>query len=546
MSNSDVPEAPKQVITGPGKLREKIRRVSFVADAEGNPLEQIAIRVGKAWHLLDAKKLVQGKSEELARIASRCRIPLDIKASDRRKLCDQILAAQEGQLVVLAPSGYQQVRHDGGTAEVFVWRGKPKWVEDVPDLAWMINDAGSPGRSGSLDEWKAYAECFKGNHYLVVGLGAALSALLAKPLGVDTLSLICVGRSSIGKGATQKAIESIIRPPNLGSASGTARGLQQSLSEYSGQPVFLEDLRQQKDPQALVDLLFDVGNRSSRSVGHASQAAVVGKPMECLIVASNERTIRELLGGSKYEAGLEARVLEVQVREVNGAFHQIPKGMDGRTFSDHLKAGAAQWHGAVWDEWVEFAASRLNSLRTLWQEKQEDLLLSLAEDIPTDGLTQRVLKGMAFWKFCLTIAAKKELVPLMRGEIDESFRYIVRAHLQERRLGLPQHTEGVIDAMRSFIHSNPGKFPRLTPTAMRQDGVWGFEHEIKEQRLYLFYPHWLDKLLIQDVGKSTVVHALRTAGLLFANSGRDDRVVKMPDGTSVRMFAVRASILSDE
>lgn len=551
MSKKTDAEIVDQLISGPGKIRKKIRDVRFVADTQGNPLQAVAVCVGKTWHLLDANKLGQGHSDELVRIATRSRIALDIVAADRRRLCDQILAAQKDALVLLEPSGYQLVHHESDVKEVFVWRGEPHWVGEAPDFEWMVGEAHVANPSepvGTLEEWKAYAESFSGNHYLVVGLAAALSALIAKPLGVDTLSLLYVGRSSIGKGAIQQAVKSIIGKPVLDSASGTARGMQQSYSELGGQPVFPEDLRQQKDIEALVALLFDIGNRAARNVGHASQSAIKGKPMECLVFGTNERTIEEMLGGVKYDAGLEARVLEIQIHESIGAFHHLPEGFsDGRKFSEYLKAGASKYHGTMWDAWVELAAKHLGRLREAWDEREDALLQSLTDDeAEHDGLTQRVLKGVAFWKYCLVIASKKKLIPLKRDAIDESFRFVVQAHLEQRRSGLPLHSESIVNKVRGLIQANPSKFPVLSKVAMHQDRVWGFRHTVKEKPLFLFYPSQLLELIGQDVGRSTLTYALRAAGFLFANEGRDDRVVKMSDGTSVRMFAVRASILSEK
>lgn len=551
MSKQTDAKSQDQLIAGSGNLRKKIRDVRFVTDAAGNPLQAVAVRVGKVWHLLDANKLGQGHSDELIRIATLTRIALDIGTADRRRLCEQILAAQNDVLVLLEPSGFQTVHHDEETREVFVWRGEPHWVDGAPNCKWMVREARASApfeTNGTLEEWRTYAQAFSGNHYLVVGLGAALSALLAKPLGVDTLSLLYVGRSSIGKGAIQQAVKSIIGKPVLDSASGTPRGMQQAYSEFGGQPVFPEDLRQQKDVEALVTLLFDIGNRAARSIGHASQSAIKGKPMECLIFGTNERTIEEMLRGVKYDAGLEARVLEIQIQESFGAFHRLPDGFtEGRKFSEYLKAGAGKYHGTVWDAWVELAAERLARLRTLWDDRQDGLLRSLMEEgAEYDSLTQRVLKGVAFWKYCLVIASNKKLIPLTREAIDESFQFVVRAHIEQRRAGLPQHSESLVNRVRELIQSNPSKFPELTKSAMNRDRIWGFRHTVKKRPLFLFYPSQLLEQVGQDVGRSTLVYALRAAGLLFANRDRDDRVIKMPNGPHARMFAVCASILSDK
>lgn len=550
MSKQTETKNQDQLIPGAGNLRKKIRDVRFVAGAAGNPLQAVAVRMGKAWHLLDANKLGQGHSDELIRIATLTRIALDIGTADRRRLCEQILAAQKEVLVLLEPSGFQTVHHREEMREVFVWRGEPHWVGEAPRFKWMIREAhaSAPSESsGTLEEWQTYAQVFSGNHYLVVGLGAALSALLAKPLGVDTLSLLYVGRSSIGKGAIQQAVKSIIGKPVLDSASGTPRGMQQSYSELGGRPVFPEDLRQQKDVEALVTLLFDIGNRAARYVGHASQSALQGKPMECLVFGTNERTIEEMLKGAKYDAGLEARVLEVQIQETFGAFHRLPEGLgDGRKFSEHLKAGASKYHGTLWDAWVELAAKHLGRLRKQWDERQDALLRSLMEEeVEYDSLTQRVLKGVAFWKYCLAMASKRKLIPIERDAIDESFRFVVQAHMRQRRVGLPQHSESVVNQIRKLIQGNPSRFPELTKSAMDRDRIWGFRHTVKKTPLFLFYPSQLLEQVGQDVGRSTLVHALRAAGLLFANRDCDDRVIKMPNGATVRMFAICASILSD-
>ncbi|QOF77566.1 DUF927 domain-containing protein [Variovorax sp. 38R] len=550
MSKKKVHESARP-LAGPGQFRQQVESVRFAVTTRGVVLQKIGVLIAGNWHLMDTEKLAKGQSDEIVTLCLRNAIPVDIGIKDRRELCEQLLAAPEGQVMVFDPSAYQRVHFEDRDAEAFVWRDELHWVGDEPELDWFIQESRvsvPADAQGTLKEWKGFAKCFRGNHYLVVGLGAALSALLTGPLGAGPLSLVFVGRSAIGKSAMQSALQSIIRPPGLDSASGSLRGLQQALSELGGQPVFLEDLRQLSDPHGWVELLFDIGNRSSRVVGQPSQVAVTGRAMECLVIASNERTIAEMLAGKKYDGGLDSRVLQLEMSGAYGAFHELPDDMDGAQFADHLKSGASRVYGCVWDEWVQVIAKNLSEIREQWSSEKEalvDLLLEARD--PVDGAVRRVIEGCAFWMFCLKVAAENELVPLSTTRIETSFREVIQEHLAARRSGIAPQAQRILDDLRSLIRDQPSKFPELSVDAMATDKRLGFRKTYKGQEYYLFQPDVLVKLIgDRAVGRRDVFHALRSAKLLKTSESRDTLMIHMPDGTKVRMLAVSATVLSDE
>ena len=542
-------------MTGGGTFRHRVEDVRFVVTTQGVALSKIGVRITGKWHLLDSEKLAKGHSDEIVSLCLHNEIPVDSDAKDRRVLCEQLLAAPSGQLMVFEPSAYQRVHHADLDAEVFVWRNKLHWVGEEPDLNWVIRESRvsvPADPRGTIAAWKKFAKCFQGNHYLVAGLGAALSALLAGPLGVAPLSLVFVGRSAVGKSAMQSALQSIVRAPGLDSASGSLRGLQQSLSELGGQPVFLEDLRQLNDPQGWVELLFDIGNRSSRVVGQPSQVAAIGKAMECLMIASNERTIAEMLGSKKYDGGLDSRVLQLEMNGPHGAFHKLPNEMNGAEFADYLKSGARRNYGTAWDAWVSTVAANLSPIRSQWKKQKSELVESLLEQCEAvDGAVRRVVEGCAFWMFCLQVATEHDLVPLASKRIERSFSKVIQEHLAARRSGVTPQAQRILDDLRVLIRNHPSKFPELSAKAIEMDKRLGFRKKFKDQECYLFQSETLVKHIGgESLGHRDLIHALTSAKLLRTNpkdkENRGTLVVKLPDGTTSRFVAVSAAILSDD
>jgi hypothetical protein len=153
--------------------------------------------------------------------------------------------------------------------------------------------------------------------------------------------------------------------------------------------------------------------------------------------------------------------------------------------------------------------------------------------------------------FCLQLAAEYKLVPLTTQKIKSSFSKVVQEHLTARRAGITPQAQRIVDDLRTLIRDQPSKFPELSIEAMATDKRLGYRKRFKDQECYLFQSETLVKHIGgESVGLRDLLHALKSANLLRVKEKDKEKrgtlVVKMPDGTTARVVAVRAAILSDD
>ena len=555
-----IPKVDRAAITeahlpGPGALRQRIQRVCYAVDAQGRRLSKYAVLVGGAWALLDVKKMVGGQIDELVDLATRNDLPVDLSKSQLIELGAQLGSRVAGSVLCLDSSGYQVIQNGDEEIQALIWRGKAHWVGDAepPEVAIVAGaDAGRgepDSARGSLKAWnRLIGKHFSGNPYMIVALGAALSALLVRPLNLQPLMLVLVGRSSIGKTAVQSAVQSIIRMGLPDTASGTVLGHQQNLSEQADQPVFLQDTRQFSNLAQLVNLVFDHGNKTSRVVGQQSQSALRGNAMRCVLIASNERKIADLVRGrdAHLDAGLDARVLELIIDGPHGAFHDLPEGMDGAEFAEHLTRQSSLVFGAVWDAWVSLVAENLVDIReraATTLPKIRALLESKAD--VEDPVSRRMVNGYAGWLFALSFACKHELFPLTVVEIKNAFVLVLKEHMERRVQGRTPTEEEIIKVVRAAIDENRRRFVDLGSEDHQRDGLWGYRHAVKGKMYYLFLPSAFARMT-KSYGHDDVLSTLKSAQFLRHNKDELMYTVRMPGGEgSKRFYAVSEAIRFD-
>lgn len=545
-------------LPGPGALRESVLAVRSVLDASGKSLGAIAVKVqvrgDRRWKVLDCLQLINSKTDQLAHLCFEIDPSDPIDGPGLKQLGRDLRRAAKRPLILLGGEGYRQIDLNGVVSECFVWRNKIHWISEAPAIrviAPVADSCGAPPASCTVEAWnREVGSKFRGNHYMIVMFGAALSAPLGRLLGLPPLSLLAAGESSTGKSATQSAAKSVILPGlPLASASGTALGLQQLLSAAKDQPVFLQEIRQMADPAAFNNLIFDISNNAQRTVGTAAQTALSGKALNCTLIASNERGIAEIaLGQSVHmDAGLYARVFELHVQGPHGMFHKLPDGMSGAEFAEMLVSLSAKYYGAIWDEWIKGLARKSSAIR----QHAERLLPNYREHLVevagiADPVSRRMVHAYASWQFAAIAANKLGLISLTESEIKAAFEFVLVEHQARRAAGQTPLDERVIEVIRAAIDRNPNSFSEFgldgNATGNR---LWGYKRVCKGKLCYLFFRTSLEAV-VNPFGFRDALRVLKKAGLLLTNEGCDTLSVRMPPGKlQKRFYAVDSAIRFD-
>lgn len=553
MSNKkDEPKKKGQLLPGEGALRRAIAALySAKSMVPGQP-NMYALKIGDAWHTLNALEVLQEKVEGLFNIAQASDLPMDMTKKELVELGRQIAKAAIDKAILLPSAGYQAFELDGTRHEVVVWRGEAHWIGDEPAVPVVVDSSvrvDLPPVKGSRKKWhSALGAHMLDNPTMLVALGAALSALLVGPVGIQPLMLMLVGPSSSGKTSIQQAVQSIIRPGSVKSASGTVLGLHQWMSHQPDQPVFLQETRQVTNSAELINLVFDHGNGGSRAIGNAAQRGTEGRALRCVLIASNEQTLAELVRRKSVvlDAGVDARLFELVTEGAHGAFEKLPSGMTAADFAQYLAEASQNAYGAVWGRWVAVVVENCVEIR----EKAAKLIplarTKLLEQVEVnDPVFNRMLTGYAGWFFALVMAAKYGVFPIENRQIRDAFYTVLKAHSKRYASGLTPIDHAVIEAVRAAIDENPGRFTALSERGQTKGGVWGYIHKINDEILYLVFGSSLSKLASSHTDRE-ILDALVGADYLKHNKGERMLSVRVPnEKQSKRFYAIRERICFD-
>ena len=177
-------------LPGPGALRESVLAVRSVLDPSGNSLRAIAVKVqvrgNRRWKVLDCLQLINGNTDQLAHLCFEIDPSDPIDGPGLKQLGRDLRRAAKRPLLLLGGEGYRQIDLNGVVSECFVWRNKIHWISEAPAIrviAPVADSCGAPPASCTVEAWnREVGSKFRGNHYMIVMFGAALSAPLRRLL----------------------------------------------------------------------------------------------------------------------------------------------------------------------------------------------------------------------------------------------------------------------------------------------------------------------------------------------------------------------------
>lgn len=550
------PPTEKPISSAP--LPDRVVAARRALDTEGRFLNSVLLKLrtkanSHCYVALDLLDLVNGKTDELGIVVLQYGLLDPVNSPALKHLATAIIAVADKTAVLLRGDGYHRVRVGDQAYECLVWRSTLHWLGPRPKKAVVaLPTHPSPATAScSLRTWgKKMGVHFEGNHYLIVMLGAALSPLLARLLRLPQLTLFVVGESSVGKSASQSAVQSIIQPGQpVVSASGTPLGIQQYLSGFADRPVFMQELRQTTDMTALVKLIFDLGNEAGRVIGTTDQQALQAAALHCQLIATNEKTLQEMMQGRSAgaDAGLAARMFEMILDAPYGAFHRLPEGVGAAAFAEQLERASGRHYGAVWDAWVEAVVAHEGQIKQWQQDYFERIRARLIEQGNVqDPISRRMVKGLAGWQFAAMVASKLGVINLSADSIKAAFEVVLKEHQARQHYGGTPVGEKVISLIRATVDRNAQKFPPLESAREGpENGIFGYSRDYAGQKYLLFLPDVFQRI-VAEFGYRMAARCLRKAGFLRSDAESGQLQVHIPGaGQRKRFYAVSAAISFD-
>lgn len=541
-------------------LPATITRVKKVIDEDGRFTDLVAVKhISKdgrfIYSQLNFGALMNNNVSELSKLCIEHPLIDIVTRKTVGQLAQNIIGAIKGATQILRDDGFHRIKHNGDTYECFLWREKIYWVSAKPDFS-LIMDSNRPAlpiSTCSLETWKEQiGKHASRNPYLLVTMCAALCSLIARWLELPSTALWVVGGSSLGKSSGQRAAQSLVQSGDkLISISGTPNGIRAKCGTFRDSPALLDEARQAKNPPSLINLIFDVANHASRTVGNSDQSASVGKELTCGLIISNERTIDELVIAKNVpiDDGLYGRVFEMAVNGPFGFFHKLPRGITGEQFSVQLQQRSHQYYGVGWDTWVRAVAKNSGKIKKSKAKKMEQIYRTITKNVDiSDEVTKRLIRGVSAWAFAGYIASKLDILPATPDQIIDAFELVVREYVKRMRTKSTPIGDQIVECIRGCIDSNPGKFPKLeTYRDNDQSGIYGYRRQIDGETEYLFFPTWFDKIVGANFGIRQAVAHLRKAEFLLTKADGDQLQVRLPGKPKLRkrFYAIKGAIRFD-
>lgn len=554
----------KQVSVEGAELPHYIQRVMRVIDDLGEATGEIAIifkgkgesgknELRSTYMTVEALSGDVGAKAIVVQTFKHAGEACDVK--NARAICREIIRRATEPVKVVRVSGLHSFDENGVLHRGLVWRRHIHWIGKKSPAEVLIAPevAHAPRAAGTPEQWDdAIGKHIGPNPYLLVVVGAALTAALSPALNLPTTVLGIVGTSSQGKTTMQEVARSLFDSADreIPSATGTPKGFQALLAENRNCPSFLQDLHLADKPGALLDLVFATGNGASRITSSIDQQSRVAASVSTMLIGSSERGLVDLgRGKAVVDEGIAARYFELVIAGPHGAFHKLPKAMDAAEFAMSLKAAAKTFYGTVWDRWIRLISSEFTVIERLYNEKIGRYRARLESKCnAANPVTARLIQGVAVWKFAAHLAAQRGVLPISHDQVNEAFDLVLTEYGSRVTKKGPSIMHGeMVAVVRKYLDQNGNKFPSISEYSLTgHGGIKGYFKTINGEKTFLILPGALKDIVGKDFGLEQVVAALDAAGLLVKKKGGSQYQARLPDSRErKRFYAVRAAICAD-
>ena len=464
-------------------------------------------------------------------------------------------AARTSTVRVVDREGLQELEIDGSTHRGIVKGGKCHWLSGEPDGAEVVlvgAAAGRPKPEHSLAHFNQHmAAILAALPRVLVVLCFALAAIFFRAFGRPPTNVATVGRSSTGKSIVQQVTVCLVNGSDqVLTMNTTVIGLHDYMAQHPDEAVYFEDAHGGHAAAAITAAIMDVGNAAARLRSDHGTAGHSRSQVHCTLILSAERGVAATARSSRQpvNSGVFARIIEVHQGE-HGMFDSLCGFPDAATLAKHLKTEAPGYRGLIGDGLVKEIAEHWGQVQNLWRKKEVEIRTRLLKEAgidSVDGINGRLLDGLTFVAFVGCLLVHFKLVDIKRRDVYGAFGMVFREHLDRLKASSSPVAEGVIEAVRHYIQTNPGRFLPLVQAGdvTKPNGLAGYLKRGKSgQATYLFFPGVFRENFITEFGDEAYSH-LREAGYLEVQASRGNLIsVRIPagggDGTAAGRTAPR-------
>jgi uncharacterized protein (DUF927 family) len=417
--------------------------------------------------------------------------------------------------------------------------------------------------SGTVDDWRNNVGRYcSGNSRLILTVSSAFAGPVLSLVGGESGGIHLVGGTSTGKSTALLVGGSVLggggRNGFVQSWRITANGLEAIAELHNDLTLFLDELAQ-IDPREATETAYLLGNgsgktRMSRNIGVRKKLS-----WSLLFVSAGEVTLADhaQTAGKRTKGGAEVRLLNIEADAGAGLglFEDIHGTDSPDLFARQLKQAAARYYGTALREYLAFVAANRASVGSTLRGFQEDFL---KRHVPEDatGEVFRAAQRLALVAAAGELATRIGITGWKAGEATDAAARCLRSWIEARGTTGSGDMEAAINQVRRFIGVNGAS--RFQSTKTRKDNQGniiperiinraGFrvDGEDGEASEYLILPEVFRSEVCESFDYKAVARALLQRGHLECQLPHLTKKPRLPEVGSIRVYAVKSSILGD-
>jgi putative DNA primase/helicase len=418
----------------------------------------------------------------------------------------------------------------------------------------------SLGCAGTLDGWRdeVCAPC-AGNSRLVLALSAAFAGPCLGLLDAEGGGLHFRGGSSTGKSTALALAASVFGEREyMRTWRATDNALEGVAATHSDLLLVLDEIGQ-LDPKHAGSAAYLLANGQGKSRSNRDGSARAPVKFRLLFISAGEVGLSDLVtsAGAKARAGQEIRVLDVPAEPFGGEygiFDSVPVGCTPGEFADRLKHAASMHHGHPLRAWLGYLTSDTAAVRDAMRKFRDDMTDSLA-GAGAVGQVRRAAAKFALIASAGEVATLKKLTGWPQGAAASAARACFADWLRARgtkgnaepaamlaqvRLYLAQHGEA---RFSPWDRVNDERAPRTVNRA----GWRRSKDDPTDSAAYYIAAEVFRSEVCSGFDPAQVARALADSGALrMGSNGEYTRKIRVPDGTTPRVYVVLPSVFGDE
>ncbi len=417
------------------------------------------------------------------------------------------------------------------------------------------------GSQGSLADWQANvgALCV-GNSRLVMAVCAALAGPVLHLMNEENGGFHFVGASSMGKTTAVELAASVWGQRGLFVKTWrTTSNALESIAVRHNDTLLILDEISQVDAREAGDVAYMLGNGKGKARANKSADLRAISSWRLLFLSTGERSLTEHMesGAKRSMVGQEVRLVNITADAGRnmGLFENLHGTETPQGFAARIKGITAEYYGVAGPAFVEKLMEQ-GTGAALVEDISRGITQFVAASVPADasGQVHRVGRRFGILAAVGEAAIAAGILPWPAGEAVTGTRSCFQSWLDNRGGAGNQEAEQAVTQVRRFLELHGAS--RFTNWDHHEDDYQssttfnraGFR-KLNDQHEFEYYvlPEAFRTELCAGLNPKQVTQALMAKGFLeLGTEGKPQKQVRLPGMTSMRVYVIKAQILTSD